>query len=151
MSETKENLVFRSFDFDESARTLLENQGLPVSDLPEEHTTFYELLHENDRVALGAIQFLGETGLLRSVLVEPDVRNCGYGTELVMRLIDVARTGMIQELYLLTRTARRFFEEFGFRALDRDRAPSVIQSTEEFDNLCSSGTVLMVKGWQEEE
>ena len=151
MSELENQPVFRSFEFDKPARTLLRSQNLPVSDLPGEQITFYELLHEKKRVAIGATQFLEKEGLLRSVAVDPKAQNRGYGSKLVKRLMDVAREESLQELYLLTTTAEGFFEKFGFCTLNRDQTPTSIRSTEEFRSLCSESAVLMAKQLEHEE
>ncbi|MFL6212102.1 MAG: GNAT family N-acetyltransferase [Pyrinomonadaceae bacterium] len=62
----------------------------------------------------------GDVGLLRSAAVAPDMQRAGLGARLVAALLARARAAGVQEVALLTTTARDFFaRRFGFTEADR--------------------------------
>lgn len=62
----------------------------------------------------------GDTGLLRSAAVAPDVQHSGLGSCLTAALLERARRGGIEKVVLLTATARDFFaRRFGFSEAER--------------------------------
>lgn len=133
----------RKFEFDGEAQALLKQHDLPVKDLPDENITFYELVRDDTRVGIGAIESRGDVALLRSVAIKPEFQGRELGTTLVQQLIESAREDSVQVLYLLTTTAESFFQKLGFRTVNRDQAPTEIENTEEFQNLCSDSALLM--------
>jgi amino-acid N-acetyltransferase len=93
------------------------------------------------------IQTLGDgvvsTGLLRSLAVAPGLRGRGIAHDLwAQGRADAGRRGL-RSLYLLTTTAAALFERWGFRQIDRDRAPAAVRGTAEFASLCPSTAVVM--------
>jgi amino-acid N-acetyltransferase len=51
----------------------------------------------------------------------------------------------IEEFYLLTTTADKFFARNGFEVIDRNKVPSSIAGTNEFDSICPATAVCMRK------
>ena len=49
----------------------------------------------------------------------------------------------VEELFLLTSTARPLFESLGYVAVSRDAAPPAIRATTEFSSICPSSATLM--------
>ncbi|MGH7620943.1 MAG: arsenic resistance N-acetyltransferase ArsN2, partial [Gemmatimonadaceae bacterium] len=49
----------------------------------------------------------------------------------------------IDELYLLTTTAERFFAELGFRTIDRADVPASVRGSVEFTSACPDTAVAM--------
>jgi len=94
-------------------------------------------------VAVARLEVSGTVGLLRSVVVQPDRRSGWRGSEIVRAMLQRAAAQGPAELFLLTTTARGFFERLGFRIAPRDAAPLPIQCTEQFSTLCPSSAVLM--------
>jgi amino-acid N-acetyltransferase len=91
------------------------------------------------------LEVLGEVGLLRSLAVPQEDRGRGVGTQLTHKAEDYARTLGVQALYLLTTTAPDFFARRGYQRIDRAAAPAPLQATTEFQSLCPSTAVCMVK------
>jgi amino-acid N-acetyltransferase len=79
------------------------------------------------------------------VVVERSVRGEGIGTALCDRLEAVAREDGVGTLYLLTTTAREFFADRGYAAIDRNEAPETIRGTTEFADLCPETAACMRK------
>jgi amino-acid N-acetyltransferase len=84
-------------------------------------------------------------GLLRSLAVARDCRGSGVGKALVAEAEQYARSLGVNELYLLTTTAERFFERLGYSHTHRESAPDAIRQTSEFSDLCPCSAALMIK------
>ncbi|WP_374119872.1 GNAT family N-acetyltransferase [Pseudomonas mosselii] len=87
----------------------------------------------------------GRTRLIRSLVVVPAQRKPGIGTLLLRALEGIAEADGAQSLHLLTTTAPDFFEARGYEHRDRSQAPKAISSSEEFNSLCPTSAVYMVK------
>jgi amino-acid N-acetyltransferase len=96
-------------------------------------------------VGIGGVEIYGVVGLLRSVVIEEQFRRRGLGKALVYRIIESAKRRGVRELYLLTTTAEDFFGRMGFIKTKRGAAPTVIQNTTEFRELCEATSILMRK------
>jgi protein-tyrosine-phosphatase len=57
----------------------------------------------------------------------------------------VAALDRIEQLFLLTQTAQRFFEHQGYRVIDRQSVPRDVQGSAEFRSLCPASAVCMAK------
>ena len=127
-----------------ASKELLRKAGLPVADLSAERLAF---VAERNGVFQGVIgvESFGTTGLLRSLVVSADARGAGVGPALVTALEVASLASAIEELWLLTIDADRFFEKLGFATRDRADAPDAIQGTEEFRGLCPGDAILMSK------
>ncbi len=118
-------------------RALLDANELPVQDLVESAATF--LVARVDGVVAGVVglEAFGASALLRSLCVAGGSRNRGIARSLCAAIESVARGLGVRELYLLTTTARAFFERRGFAVGTRDVAPSEIRATAEFRDSVS--------------
>ena len=126
-------------------RSLLESNSLPTSDLASAQPEFIVACEGDTVIAIGALQRFGTTALLRSVAVDASRRGGGLGRNIVLSLEDRARERGITELVLLTQTAARFFDELGYRAVERQSVPAAVLSSEEFRSLCPASAVCMSK------
>jgi amino-acid N-acetyltransferase len=124
---------------------LLERSGLPTGDLNAAQPQFIVLCEGAQIIAAGALQPFGSVALLRSVAVEPQRRGAGLGRMIVQELERRACASDIAQLLLLTQTATRFFEQQGYRVIDRQQVPQAVQVSEEFRSLCPTSATCMVK------
>ena len=124
---------------------LLAGAGLPDEDIGAHLATL--LVGEQRRavVAAGALEPLGTTALLRSVVVAPRFRGRGWGLRMTRRLLDSAQRLGMHDVYLLTTTAADFFSAVGFARVPRDSAPVTVRSTRQFAALCPETAVLMCR------
>ncbi len=127
-----------------AALQLLEHAGLPIADVSAERLC---LIAESDRGICGVIgrEVFRNIALLRSLVVSREARGSGIGAALVARLEALCSADGIEELWLLTIDAERFFASLGFTVRERTEAPPAIQGTEEFSSLCPGDAVLMSK------
>jgi amino-acid N-acetyltransferase len=124
---------------------LLEQEGLPMSDLVAAKPQFVVLSDGGAIVAAGALERFGTAALLRSVVVAGERRGEGLGRDVVRELETTARGAGISQLILLTQTAAEFFTAQGYRTIERGEAPPAVQGSQEFRSLCPSSAVCMMK------
>ena len=132
-------------DETEAIRALLNRAELPSEDFVQ-HLDHFLTAKQNGTLA-GAVglEVYGESGLLRSLVVDETYRGQGLGIKLCEQIFAYAQEKRVKELYLLTTTAADFFPKLGFSVIDRDRAPQAIQATKEFASICPSTAVCMIK------
>jgi amino-acid N-acetyltransferase len=123
---------------------LLERCGLPRDGL-ETSDTVIVVAKDDDRVwGCAALEVYGESGLLRSVAVDPAHRRETLGTHLVERMLRYAEQYGIKELYLLTETAAEYFSRFGFRPIAREAVSPAIHASLEWTSVCPASAQAMV-------
>ena len=94
-------------------------------------------------VGVAAIERFGEVALLRTVAVEPSERGHGTALALVANRLVAAKASGASNAYLLTTTAARYFERFGFVETPRAAAPAALQASPEFAAVCPSSATCM--------
>lgn len=124
---------------------LLQRSGLPTSDLGTARPEFVVATQTGQVIGIGALERLGNVALLRSVAVEPQWQASGLGRLIVEELEQRARAAGIDELILLTLTARNFFERLGYHAKPREQVPPAVLDSAEFRCLCPASAVCMAK------
>ncbi len=126
-------------------RGLLEQAGLPTSDLAEANPQFAVVREGGRIVAAGALQTFGSVALMRSVVVARDRRGVGLGRIIVQQLETIARAARVGRLIMLTLTAADFFAHQGYRVIERFDAPIDVQASDEFRSLCPASATCMMK------
>lgn len=125
--------------------SLLRENRLPAVDVRSKPECFFVASHGDERVGVGGIEVYDGAGLLRSVVVEREVRGNGFGTALCDALEERARSAGAESLYLLTTSAAAFFAERGYETADRSEAPESVRSTTEFEDLCPTSAACLRK------
>lgn len=115
---------------------LLQSNGLPFEDCHQHIHNFVGIFDGSELVAVGGLEKLNRTGLLRSIAVKSDLRSRGIGNRLVKHLEQRAIKIGIENLYLLTETAETYFKSLGYKTIDRTRLPVDITQTQQFQCLC---------------
>lgn len=123
----------------------LRSMKLPVDDLPGVLDGFTLAFDDGMLVGSAGVERLGPYGLLRSVAVHESYRSLGLGQQLYTAALERARSYPVQELWLITNTANRYFERQGFERIERSQAPEAIAGTAQFTSLCPSSSVVMRK------
>lgn len=127
-------------------RTLLDNSGLPSSDLTAAHLDHFIILGQSGRIA-GSIgmEVFGEDALLRSLAVDTMMRGEGYGYRLLQLMEERARDAGVRRLYLLTTSAADFFAYHGYAPADRAGVPETIRNTAQFAGICPASATCLSK------
>jgi amino-acid N-acetyltransferase len=128
---------------DEIIRLLKEN-NLPTEDL-DEHKKLFALVDDTGIIGTGGLELFEDSALLRSVSVKESARGWGYGKVIVSELESLCEEKNITGIYLLTDTAKEFFEKLGYEVLERSSVPSEIRETTEFSQLCPTSAIVMKK------
>jgi N-acetylglutamate synthase-like GNAT family acetyltransferase len=124
----------------------LTHEGLPTGDLNAPARVFLRFGASDAAVGLGGYEMHGTDALLRSIVVLPEHRGRGIGAGIVAALSEHARRAGARHLFLMTTTARPFFERLGFAVRDRASAPPAILASPQVAELCPSSAVLMSRG-----
>jgi len=129
-----------------AAVALLQAQGLPVSDITDEHLKHFFFVGSVDSLTgLVGLELCGSHALLRSLVVNEGARSQGLGSKLLEHAEKYAASRSVRSIYLLTTTAEEFFTRLGYERIDRSRAPPSIERTREFTSLCPASSAFMVK------
>jgi len=137
--------IFRKPSEPQVMKLLTESQ-LPTADLSAanlEHFFWCGTAQTPEGVV--GLEIYDTVALLRSLAVATACRGSGCGKALVAEVERYAQSKGVQEVYLLTTTAERFFERLGYSRSARDGAPEAIRQTKEFSSLCPSSSAFMVK------
>lgn len=123
---------------------LLSDARLPIDDVERHLGQFFIAEDGAEVVGVGGFELCGERALLlRSFAVAPDYRGQGVATGIYERICEQAEEAGVSELYLLTNTARDYFDRLGFAAIARETAPDGVRQTGQFTRLCPASAVLM--------
>ena len=130
----------------EAATRLLDAAGLPVDDIGAKAPDAFLAAVVGDTLVgfIGLEEFDG-VGLLRSLIVDPGFRSAGLGRVLVAALESHAGARGVDELWLLTIDADRWFARLDYVVRERSDVPDSIRDTREFSELCPGDAVLMSK------
>jgi amino-acid N-acetyltransferase len=131
-------------DSDLSAvESLLAASDLPTDGVRDNFSSF--LVADDNGAIAGAIglEKYGPVALLRSAVVAPDRRGSGVGRRLVEQLLQRAEEAGVDDLYLLTTTAEKYFPKFGFTRTTRSAVPDSLKSSAEFRGACPDTAIVM--------
>ena len=122
---------------------LLAASDLPIDGVRDNFSDFV-VADDNGAIA-GAIglEKYGSVALLRSAVVATDHRGTGVGRKLVEQLLERAQEAGVDELYLLTTTAEKYFPRFGFTRTTRATVPDAVKASAEFRGACPDTAVVM--------
>ena len=125
---------------------LLEDAGLPTSDLEPEHVARFHIVRQRGEiVGCVAVEPYGEWGLLRSLAVAREARGQGLGGLLVDAAVDRARRDGIAHLVLLTETAEPFFSSRGWEPVERSALSEAVRQSSEFCGSCCARAACLAR------
>ena len=126
-------------------RELLERLHLPLAGVEAHLTTMLVARDGEQVVGTAALELYVDGVLLRSVAVEPHHQGKQLGPLLTDAALQLATAHGANIAFLLTTTAERFFPEFGFEQIGRERVPPSIRQSVEFQSACPSSAIVMRK------
>ena len=141
-----EPLIIRGRPTLSTAVALLQSQGLPDSDITDEHLKHFFFIGSNGSPSgLVGLEVYGTDALLRSLVVGENARSKGFGSALIEHAEQYAASMSVRSIYLLTTTAEAFFKRLGYERIERSQAPPTIERTREFASLCPASSAFMTK------
>lgn len=122
---------------------LLAASKLPLDGV-RDHFADFIVAEEHDGIegAVGLEKY-DSIALLRSAVVAPAYRGSGIGRQLIEAVLERAEADGIDELYLLTTTAEKYFPRFGFTATTRAAVPERLKASAEFQGACPDTAIVM--------
>lgn len=124
-------------------KTILQENYLVYEDIENNNIKLFLAYKNSECVGIIGLEKIANLGLLRSLVVLDKYRNKGYGREICNKLLAYAKDKKIDEIYLLTVSAKNFFKKLGFNVVKRENAPDEIKNTGEFSSLCPDTAVCM--------
>ena len=143
----KRNMKYREAEKSDiqSIRELICSSGLPSSDVDGKAQKIFVAESDGKIVAVGGIEKLGGIALVRSIAVAPEYRKNGIASNIYQLLEEYASSSEVEELYLITESAKEYFQKLGFTEQERKTTPCLIQQTSQFSELCPSSATVMFK------
>jgi len=126
---------------------ILKENELCVDDIPSENIVLKLVKSENELIAIYGFELFGQNGILRSVAVADEYKGAGIGTQIMKQVERDVKELELRNLFLLTTTAKKFFEKFGFSIIERETAPVVLQQSYEFLTFCPDTAIVMSKNY----
>lgn len=127
----------------ELIKDTLQKNDLPYQDINADNIELFLANNNSDFVGIVGLEKFDDVALLRSMVVKEKFRGQGYGRKICTQILKIAQKYNIKEVFLLTCTAKDFFEHLGFKKINRDNAPETIKSTIEFSSLCPASAICM--------
>ena len=136
-------IVSNEIEFD-SFRESVAKAGLPYQDLNYQNQILISYFSNGAPVGTVGLEIINQYGLLRSVSVSTEYRNKAIGKQILTDIINNARGINLEAVYLITETAKDYFEKLGFETVDREAVPIEIKSTTQFSQVCPVSAICMV-------
>jgi amino-acid N-acetyltransferase len=122
---------------------LLEENGLPTVGVDQWYGNFVVAVDETgEPVGVAGFELYNHNGLLRSVVVEKDCRNAGYGQAVVEAVLGNAKKRGVEVVYLFTETAQDYFKRLGFDVVGRDQVDEAVKGSPELTECCSRAAAM---------
>jgi amino-acid N-acetyltransferase len=137
--------LIRQADKDDVAwiKGLLEENALPTVGVDEWYGNFVVAANETgDPVGVAGFELYNHNALLRSVAVEKECRNAGYGRAVVEAVLGNARKKGVKVVYLFTETAQDYFKRLGFEVVERGQVDEPVKGSPELTECCSRATAM---------
>lgn len=126
---------------------LLSAAGLVPIDDTAQYGPQYAVAEDARGAIIGVAGYerYGDDILLRSVAVAEEARSAGLGAALTADRLAHAQDHGCTAAYLLTDTARGYWERHGFGEIERSAAPEAIKRSTEWKHACPASATAMVR------
>lgn len=131
-----------SYDSD-AIVSLLGKNKLPIEDIDKNLSHFFVATIRNQIVGVIGLEQYADYGLLRSMVIDSSYRKNGIASKLITHLFQHAQSVGLKEMYLLTETAKDYFEKKSFQIIQRNEVPSAVQQSAEFSHVCPASATVM--------
>jgi amino-acid N-acetyltransferase len=129
----------------DAVESLLSANNLPLDGVKDNFSSFVVAEDKGEITGAIGLEKFGPVALLRSAVVSPQHRGSGVGRKLVEHLLERAESEGIEELFLLTTTAEKYFPRFGFAPTTRSAVPAAVKASAEFQGACPDSAVVMTR------
>ncbi|MCL6477003.1 MAG: arsenite methyltransferase [Peptococcaceae bacterium] len=126
----------------QAIHSLLAISGLPTAGVRENLPGFL-VADYNGLAGVIGMERAGTSVMLRSLAVHPECRKSGIAAALVNQALDQARRDGAKDAYLLTNTAEKYMQRWGFAKIDRSEVPPALLQNSALAAACSSRCTCM--------
>jgi amino-acid N-acetyltransferase len=127
----------------DAVESLLSANDLPLEGVKENFASFVVAEDQGEIAGAIGLEKFGPVALLRSAVVSPEYRGSGVGRRLVEQVLERAEKEGVEEFFLLTTTAEKYFPRFGFDRTTRAAVPAAVKASAEFQGACPDTAVVM--------
>ena len=127
----------------DAVESLLSANDLPLEGVKENFASFVVAEDQGEIAGAIGLEKFGSVALLRSAVVSPAYRGSGVGRRLVEQALERAEKEGVEELFLLTTTAEKYFPRFGFDRTTRAAVPVAVKASAEFQGACPDTAIVM--------
>ncbi len=132
------------------AELLSASKLVPLDDTAQFGPQYAVAVNEDGTlVGVAGYERYGADILLRSVAVSESWRSTGIGARLTMDRLAHAKAQGCESAYLLTDTARGYWERHGFSEIDRQVAPAAVTRSHEWSAACPVSATAMFRSLKE--
>ena len=124
---------------------LLKAAGLPEDGARDCFENFVVADIDGAIVGAAGLELYGTQALLRSVVVDDVWRGNGIAARLVQDALALADGAGVEQVYLLTETAERYFPRHGFDFVDRSTITGPVLESVQFRSACPASLPVMVR------
>jgi amino-acid N-acetyltransferase len=128
----------------EAFQSLLRSSNLPADDLDFKKDLLVGYYENDTIVGTGGLEVYGAYALLRSLSVRMGIRGKSVGSTITEFLLAEAQKKGLKAIYLLTETARGFFQKKGFKDIPREEVPAEVRQSSEFVHVCPTSAAVMM-------
>ena len=129
--------VAQTADFARMSKLLSENE-LPVCGIDKASQQFWLAEKKGELIGVLGLLKKGKSGLLRSLAVASTERNKGIAQALLEKALLHARQVGLEEVYLITGTAKNYFLRNGFKLISREALPKLLLEEAGMADACSA-------------
>jgi arsenate reductase len=133
----------------ETLRRLIREAGLRFPEHPGAPLLWTGLSLNGTLIACAGIELHKNDGLLRSVAVAQEHRGNGHGAAVVKAALILARLKKLRSLYLITENAKIFFEQQGFKPMERTHLPVSIANSKQAAGECGTQAQVLYRALPE--
>ncbi|MGE4286334.1 MAG: GNAT family N-acetyltransferase [Phycisphaerae bacterium] len=125
---------------------IVSGAGLPTYDITAAKLERFIIACEGEKpIGCAGFEISGKDALLRSLAVTEEARNNGLGKKLTGEIERICRGLGVREIYLLTKTAPKYFPSLGYRLITREETSEEIEKLTQFTDTSPHEATCMAK------
>jgi N-acetylglutamate synthase-like GNAT family acetyltransferase len=121
---------------------LLHAARLPVPDAGEHPVHILVVREGGEIIACAGWEAYGDSVLMRSIAVKPEVQRHGVGRALVSAALDGLSQSGVRAAFLVTTDAADFFAHLGFERCERASMPKKMRDGQPSSSGCASAVCM---------
>ena len=123
-------------------RELLLQNGLPTAGV-DASTGNYYIAKNNELMGIVGAEYDGSSAILRSLAVKPQFKKSGVAKALISNALSILKANTVTDVYVITNTAEKYLDRFGFVKIDRSEVPAKVLNTSALGDACPASSTYM--------